>query len=189
MRGRFRYAFHGLGARFPGMRDRIPSHPEKEVFDRAVPLERAVEDPTSALIATLMDTAFVIPGTKIRFGFDALIGLFPGLGDSVGALISSVIIAQGARMGLPRIVLARMAGHILINTLVGAIPIVGDIFSVFYRSNVKNYELLRRYAGKRRAASAGDWFFVIGLVVLMLLVLTMLIVGVVILVKQVIKRL
>lgn len=153
---------------------------------RPVRLER-MEDPKSALLAKLMDSAFVIPGTKIRFGFDALIGLFPGIGDSVGAIISTFIIAQASRMGVPRIVLARMAMHILINTLVGAVPIVGDVFSVFYRSNLKNYELLRRYAGQRRTPSASDWFFVIGFGVLMLAVVAALIAGAVIIVRKVVQ--
>lgn len=90
-------------------------------------------------------------------------------------------------MGVSRIVLARMAINILINTLIGAMPILGAIFSVFYRSNVKNYELLRRHSGRRRNPSAGDWLFVIGLGLLLLLVLTLLIVGSVILVKKIMK--
>lgn len=142
------------------------------------------EDPKSALLAKLMDSVFVIPGTKIRFGFDALIGLFPGVGDSIGALISTYIIAQGSRMGVPRIILARMAMHILINTVVGAIPVFGDMFSVFYRSNTKNYELLRRYAGQHRVPSASDWLFVIGFAVLLLAIVATLIAGVVIIVRK-----
>ncbi len=161
------------------MKDRNPPRPQSSVPVRPIRLDPAGEDALSALIARLMDTAFVIPGTRIRFGFDALIGLFPGVGDSVGALISSVLIAHGARMGVPRIVLARMAGNILINTFVGAIPLIGDVFSVFFRSNVRNYELLRRYARQRRAASARDWIFVIGLLMILLAVLALLIAGVV----------
>jgi hypothetical protein len=145
------------------------------------------EDPKSALLAKLMDSVFVIPGTKIRFGFDSLIGLFPGIGDSVGAIISTFIIAQGSRMGVPRIILARMAMHILINTLVGAVPIFGDVFSVFYHSNVKNYELLRRYAGKRRNPRASDWIFVIGFGVLMLAIVAALIAGAVVIVRKVVQ--
>ena len=169
------------------MKDPSAATAGKEVFGKAVRIEREVDDPKSALLAKLMDSVFVIPGTKIRFGFDALIGLFPGVGDSIGAIISTYIIAQGSRMGVPRIILARMAMHILINTLVGAVPIFGDIFSVFYRSNAKNYELLRQYAGRRRAANAGDWFFVIGLAVLMLLILAGLIVGAIFLVRKLIS--
>lgn len=168
------------------MNDQRPS--ERVTPVRPVRLERMEEDPKSALLAKLMDSAFVIPGTKIRFGFDTLIGLFPGIGDSVGALISTFIIAQASRAGVPRIVLARMAMHILINTLVGAIPILGDMFSIFYRSNMKNYELLRRYAGQRRTPGAGDWFFVIGFAVVMLAVVAALIAGAVILVQMVFKR-
>ncbi len=158
-----------------------------EVLGKEVRIEREGDDPKSALLAKLMDTVFVIPGTKIRFGFDTLIGLFPGVGDSIGSIISTYIIVQGSRMGVPRIVLARMAINILMNTLIGAIPIFGAIFSAFYRSNVKNYELLCRHSGRRRILGAGDWLFVIGLGLLLLLVLTLLIVGSVMLIKKIIK--
>lgn len=157
--------------------------------DSGIPVrpERIEVDPKSELIAKLMDSAFVIPGTKIRFGFDALIGLFPGIGDSLGALISSFLIVQGSRMGVPRIILARMAMHIFINTVIGAVPVFGDVFSVFYRSNRKNYELLRRYAGHRRAPRPSDWVFVIGFVVLMLALLAGLIAAAVLLVKKIVE--
>ncbi len=151
-----------------------------------VRLNRIEEDPKSALLAKLMDSAFVVPGTKIRFGVDALIGLFPGVGDSLGALISTFIIAQASRMGVPRVILARMAMHILINTVVGAVPIVGDMFSMFYRSNLKNYELLRRYAGQRRIPTARDWLFVLGFALLMLVLVSAFVAGAVIIAKKLI---
>ena len=169
------------------MNDRSATRSERAIPIRPVRLERMEEDPKSALLAKLMDTVFVIPGTKIRFGFDALIGLFPGIGDSVGAIISTFIIAQGSRMGVPRIILARMAMHILINTLVGAVPVFGDMFSVFYRSNVKNYELLRRYAGQRRSPRASDWLFVIGFAVLMLAIVAAVIAVAVMIVRKVVQ--
>ena len=127
----------------------------------------------SKFIAGIMDSAFVIPGTKIRFGVDAIIGLFPGIGDSIGALISAVVITRAAQLGVPKIILARMAGNVLVNTVVGAIPIAGDAFSLFFRSNVRNAELLQRHAGKKSASTARDWLFVIllGLVILAVLVL------------------
>lgn len=166
------------------MKDASTMPPGNEGFGKAVRIEREFNDPKSALLAKLMDTVFVIPGTKIRFGLDALIGLFPGVGDSVGALVSTYIIAQGSRMGVPRVILARMAMHVLINTVMGAIPVLGDMFSVFYRANVKNYDLLRRYAGQRKDPNASDWLFVIGFAVLILMVVAALIAGGVILVRK-----
>jgi hypothetical protein len=146
------------------------------------PVRLQREDSLSALIAQLMDTVFVIPGTNIRFGLDALIGLFPGIGDSIGALISSVLIAQAARMGVPKIVLARMAGNVVINSLVGAVPIFGDVFSVFYRSNVKNYALLQKHAGLAHESHARDWMFVTALFLGMLALLAGSVIGLVALV-------
>lgn len=169
------------------MKHQTPTRSERATPAGPVRLERMEADPKSALLATLMDSAFAIPGTHIRFGLDVLIGLFPGIGDALGALISTFIIAQGSRMGVPRIILARMAMHILINTVVGAIPVFGDMFSVFYRSNLKNYELLRRYAGQRRTPSAGNWFFVIGFAVLLLVVVAALVAGAVVIIQKIVK--
>jgi hypothetical protein len=149
----------------------------------AVRVER--DDALCALIARLMDTAFVIPGTKIRFGVDALIGLFPGIGDAIGALISSVLLAQAAQMGVPKIIIARMAGNVFLNTVIGSIPIFGDVFSVFYRSNVKNYALLQRHGLRIRPATAFDWLFVIVLVLVLLGLLAGLIAGLALLFRNV----
>src|SRR5215203_2338041 len=89
----------------------------------------ALDDPFIALVSRLMDSAFVIPGTKIRFGLDPLIGLWPGIGDGASALTSIVLLLKSARYGVPRIVLARMALNVVLNGTVGALPIVGDAFS------------------------------------------------------------
>lgn len=133
-----------------------------------------------------MDVAFVIPGTKIRFGLDSLIGLFPGVGDSIGALISSFIIAQGAQLGVPKIILARMGVNVLINTVVGFVPVFGDVFSVFFRSNMRNHDLLRRYAGQRKATGR-DWLFVIGGLALLLAVLVALFIGALWVIKRIVE--
>jgi hypothetical protein len=144
--------------------------------------------PLGAVIARLMDTAFVIPGTKIRFGFDSIIDLFPGIGDVVGALISSVLIAQAAKVGVPKIVLARMAGNVVINSLVGAVPFLGAVFSVFYRSNVKNYELLRLHAGRNGLSTRRDWLFVVLLLLVMFALLAGLIIGVALVIRQLMAK-
>ncbi len=127
------------------------------------------DDPLFALIAKWMDDVFVIPGTNIRFGIDPLIGLLPGMGDSSGAIISALLIFRGARAGLPRIVLLRMALNVLVNTAVGALPVVGDIFSVWFKSNRLNYELWQRHADNAQAAHGKDWLFVTSLLAGLLL--------------------
>lgn len=161
---------------------RIPSNRVEVVHP--VRLQRVDFDPLGLTIARLMDTVFIFPGTNIRFGLDSIIDLFPGIGDAVGAVISTVLIAHAAKMGVPKIVLARMAGNVVINAVVGAIPFLGAVLSVFYRSNVKNYELLQLHAGGNRASTARDWIFVGALLITMLIVLGAIVVGVALLIRQ-----
>lgn len=96
-------------------------------------------------LATLMDAAVVIPGTNVRVGFDALIGLVPGIGDLISAAVSGFIIVEARRLGAPRWLLARMAGNVAVDTIGGAVPLVGDFFDVAFRANLKNVRLLRRH--------------------------------------------
>ncbi|HEY5895186.1 MAG TPA: DUF4112 domain-containing protein [Chthoniobacterales bacterium] len=137
--------------------------------------EDLAKDPLFALLAKVLDELFRIPGTNIKIGLDPLIGLVPGMGDSSSAIISTFLIIRGAQAGLPRIVLARMALNVLINAAVGAIPGVGDVFSVFYKSNIKNLELFQKHAGNPNAGKKADWLFVSGLIGLMLIVVGLLI--------------
>ncbi|MBA3884042.1 MAG: DUF4112 domain-containing protein, partial [Chthoniobacterales bacterium] len=87
-----------------------------------------------------MDNLIRVPGTKVRFGIDPLIGLIPGLGDTGSAMVSAMALIQAARYGLPKIVLARMSVNILLNELIGIVPIVGDAFSFWFKSNARNHE-------------------------------------------------
>jgi hypothetical protein len=157
--------------------------PAREIeIDEVVSASKATQlgtgdDPLIAFIARLMDTAFVIPGTRIRFGLDPIMGLVPGLGDTVGAFISTLLILQSSRHGVPKIVLARMAMNVLINTAAGSVPVVGDAFSAYYKSNARNYELLQRHANTRRASTGRDWMFVISLITAMLLIVALIIIG------------
>ena len=95
--------------------------------------------------ARLLDSAFAIPGTGIRIGLDAIVGLIPGGGDVVGAVLSSGIVLMAMREGVPAPVLWRMVANIAIDTLIGAVPLLGDLFDVAWKSNTKNAELLDRY--------------------------------------------
>lgn len=101
---------------------------------------------SSNALARLLDTAIRIPGTNIRLGLDAVLGLIPGAGDAVGALLSSYIILAAARQGAPRAVLLRMIGNVAIDSLLGAVPVLGDIFDVAFKSNARNAALLERLA-------------------------------------------
>ena len=137
---------------------------EVEVLPRGKREEATLgDDPFVALVARLMDEVFTIPGTKIRFGLDPLIGLLPGLGATASAAVSLVLIALSSRRRVPKVVLARMALNVLINAGLDAVPVVGDALSIFFRSNARNYELLRKHAGTARATTRGDWLFLIAL--------------------------
>ena len=124
------------------------------IFDSARDFDRAtgasVEERLVRLerLATLMDAALVVPGTNIRFGADAVIGLIPGAGDLVSAAISSLIVLEARRMGAPGHLVARMVGNIAIDGAVGTVPVLGDIFDVAFRANQRNVRLLRKHFEK-----------------------------------------
>jgi hypothetical protein len=120
------------------------------------------KDPILTWLAGLMDSAFVIPGTKVRVGLDPIIGLIPFIGDAVGTLVSTFIVARCGALGLPRIILARMAINVALNALVGAIPGAGDLFSFWFRSNDRNLNLAREWLANPKRATTRDWAVVLG---------------------------
>lgn len=97
----------------------------------------------SYALARLLDDAVTIPGTSFRIGLDPLVGLLPGIGDALGALVGGVIIYYAARRGAPKRVLVRMLGNVMVDYLVGIVPVLGDLFDAAFRSNHRNVELLR----------------------------------------------
>ena len=97
-------------------------------------------------LARVLDTAVGIPGTKLRVGLDALLGLIPGAGDALGAALSGYIILAAARAGASRPVLLRMVGNVVVDTVIGAIPLLGDLFDVAFLANTRNVALLERLA-------------------------------------------
>jgi hypothetical protein len=99
---------------------------------------------TSSVVASLMDDFIRIPGTNIRIGLDPILGLFPVLGDMVASLVGVAIMGEAGRRGVSRMVLVTMALNILANAAVGSIPIVGDLFSVWFKSNRRNHDLLQK---------------------------------------------
>ena len=146
----------------------------REVGWRILPREekerRASLEPLFKWLALIMDEFLRLPGTKFRFGLDPLIGLLPGLGDTASAIVSALALVQAARRGVPRILLARMAMNILINELVGIIPGLGDAFSFWFKSNVRNYELVRRFTAAPEQSRRGDWIFLIAVLGLLFVI-------------------
>lgn len=137
-------------------------------------------------VADLLDRRFTIPGTSIRIGFDPIFGLIPGVGDTIASLVGTFILFLAAQAQLPKIVLVRMSLNIALNGMIGTIPVFGDLFSVWFKSNVRNVELLEQYAvGDRRTSTAGDWVFVIGLLLGIVLLIVGAVVGIVWLIARV----
>src|ERR1043165_3870351 len=108
-------------------------------------------------LATLMDTAFIIPGTQGRFGLDALIGLIPGIGDAITTVISLFIVSEARALGAPPWLIARMVANVALAGFVGAVPLVGDAFDVAFRANRRNMTLLRNYLDKVESRGAPYW--------------------------------
>jgi Domain of unknown function (DUF4112) len=117
-------------------------------------------DPFIALVSRILDTLFSVPGTRIRFGLEPIIGFIPIFGDQITALISAGLLYRSVQHRLPKIAMVRMALNILINGVVGMIPFVGDLFVLFYKPNIRNLRILERYAGRTKAVTQGDWIFV-----------------------------
>jgi len=120
-------------------------------------------------MSRVLDTAIRIPGTDVRFGLDALIGLIPGVGDVVGAGMSGFIILTAARMGAPAAVLVRMVANVGIDSLIGAVPLAGDLFDVAWRANTRNAALLERHLATPEKAKRASSGVVVGLLLLLVL--------------------
>jgi uncharacterized protein DUF4112 len=116
------------------------------------------------LLAQVLDTTVKIPGTTLYLGLDPLLGLIPGVGDAIANLLGTVILGFASRLRLPRIVLARMSLNLLINGTIGAVPILGDLFSVWFRSHSRNAALLREAASRPQRQTGQDWLYVAGIV-------------------------
>jgi hypothetical protein len=111
--------------------------------------------------AVLLDSAFRVPGTRIRFGLDALIGLVPGLGDLSAPAFAAVILVTAWRMRVPAIVQARMVLNAAIDMLIGLVPLLGDLVDIAWKANLRNLALLERHAKPGVPPTRGDHVFVI----------------------------
>ena len=136
---------------------------------RARPGEpQGLDDETLAMLASLLDDVFRIPGTAIRFGLDPLIGLIPGIGDLISGLASFLIIFSAWQRQLPRATVARMMANVAIDTVIGAVPFIGDFFDAAWKSNRKNLTLLQRSSPQAaRRQSWRDWLFLGGVAIVL----------------------
>jgi hypothetical protein len=114
-------------------------------FDHSPAQSRTARIARIDALATLLDTAFLVPGTNIRFGFDAMIGLIPGIGDLITTALSLYIVGEARALGAPRHLIVRMLANVALDGIVGAVPLLGDAFDVMWRANRRNMALLRNH--------------------------------------------
>jgi hypothetical protein len=100
-------------------------------------------------LAKLLDVAFIVPGTNIRYGIDGLIGLIPVVGDIITTAISLWVVREARALGAPWHITARMLGNVAVDGVVGLVPVAGDAFDVMFRANVRNVRMLKRWLDKQ----------------------------------------
>jgi hypothetical protein len=129
-------------------------------------------------LAWLLDSSIPIPGTSFSIGLDALIGLFPVVGDLVGVLLSGYIVKEAAALGVSKSILARMALNVAVEGLVGMIPFAGDVFDAAFKANQRNVRLLNAYLDQPARTTRASWGFLAGLgLALLALVVVILVLG------------
>jgi len=112
-------------------------------------------------LSHLLDNAIPIPGTTFRVGIDPILGLLPGAGDFMGIAFSAYIVVEAALLGLPRQTLIRMVFNIILDELVGTVPVVGDWFDFGWKANTKNMALLEAHMASPQSSKRADWWFII----------------------------
>ena len=127
-----------------------------------------------AWLAWLLDSSIPIPGTRFTVGIDALIGLFPFIGDLIGVLFSSYILSEASRLGAPKSVLMRMSFNIGIEGVVGIVPFAGDLFDAAFKANQRNVKILNDWFDRPEKTERASRAFGIGLVVAVILFLALL---------------
>jgi hypothetical protein len=109
-------------------------------------------------LAWLLDNSIPVPGTGgRRFGIDAIIGLVPGIGDVASGVLGLIVVWRGSRMGLPRIVVGRMLLNTLLDIAIGAIPVLGDAFDLWFKASTRNLNLMRRHLERPDTSTRADW--------------------------------
>ena len=130
----------------------------------------------------VLDNSIRIPVLNYRIGWDAIIGLVPGGGDVIGLMLSAYIVYEAARLGASKAALARMVVNVGLETLIGAVPLIGDLFDATWKANARNLNLLHDYLGtdapRRRTSDRRSLLLVGGLLVLLVVVLVAFVVGI-----------
>jgi hypothetical protein len=128
-------------------------------------------------LATWLDDGIRIPGTKMRIGLDPIIGLLPGVGDAAGAIMAGAIVVEALRWRITRFTILRMAANVALDTVLGSVPIVGDLFDAAWKGNRRNMQLLERHLAEPRESSRSDRAFVVALGVALLGLCVAIVVG------------
>jgi hypothetical protein len=118
-------------------------------------------------LSELLDNAIPIPGTDYRIGIDPILGLLPGGGDTVAGTLGAYIVIEAARMGIPPKVVGQMVGNIIFDSVVGTVPVLGDLFDVGWKANVRNIALLEKHLHLTRQNQKVNLLFLIGLIILL----------------------
>ena len=149
-------------------------------MERVTRIPHASDDQSRALaevetIAWLLDNSITVPGTGgRRFGIDAVIGFVPVVGDLISGGIGLFVVWRGSRLGLPRVVVARMLANTAIDMAIGAIPVLGDAFDLWFKANTRNLGLMRRHLEQPDLSTRSDWVVLLGLVGAVVLVVVLL---------------
>lgn len=122
-------------------------------------------------LAWLLDNSIKIPGTSWRIGLDGIIGLMPGIGDLAAGGLSTYILYQALKLKVPRAIIARMALNVLLESVIGVIPILGDLFDFVFKANQRNVNLMRKYVLNPRDTTRQSTLTLIGLLVFFFVVL------------------
>jgi hypothetical protein len=141
---------------------------EWEVLPPEEKKKRAALEPLFKWVAIIMDGLLRVPGTKFRFGLNPLIDFIPVVGDVSAAFVSASVLVYGVTRGLPKVLLGRMALNVLVNELVGIVPVIGSVFAFWFRANKRNYDLLQHHIAEPTRSRKGDWAFVLGFLALLL---------------------
>ncbi len=135
-------------------------------------------------VARWFDYAFELPG-GFRFGLAGIIGLIPGIGDIIDALISLYIVVRAIQLGISRVAIARMLVNVGIEALAGSVPLVGDLFDVVFKANRRNYRLLKSHLSQPARQRAHDWIFLIITVIVVMASIALPIAGLIFLAKHI----
>jgi len=133
----------------------------------------ALDDESLDLLSHLLDDWFRVPGTAIRFGLDGIVGFIPGIGDIIGGIASCVILFAAWARGVSYVTLARMVVNWGVEVLLGAVPVLGNLFDIAWKANRRNYALLTSSLADPRGTRRRSWLFVSGLCVLLIAMLAL----------------